>query len=172
MRYNLPVHFICLMEVLWQASEFSSIDRGTSISAEEDIRKTLARFANSFDLKNRTLMESALAEELTVDYSDLRGEPTKAITAREYAQARREALEALDTQHIIDNLEITIEGKRASVKASSMIFRSLDGVVFNTHARYHFRMFQDQDRGWVIDRIKQTVLWNEGDPDIHRGVKK
>ncbi len=107
------------------------------MSAEENIRTTIARFANSFDLKDWALMESALAEELTVDYSDLRGEPPKEITAREYAQARQEALEALDTQHIIGNLEITVDGQRASVGASSMIFRALDGSVFNTHARYH-----------------------------------
>ena len=37
------------------------------MSAEEDIRKTIARFANSFDLKDWALMESALAEVLTVD---------------------------------------------------------------------------------------------------------
>ena len=58
------------------------------MSAEEEIRKTIVRFANSFDLKDWALMESALAEELTVDYSDLRGGPSKEITAREYAQAR------------------------------------------------------------------------------------
>ena len=142
------------------------------MSAEEDIRKTIARFANSFDLKDWALMESALAEVLTVDYSDLRGGPPKQITAREYAEARREALEALDTQNIIGNLEITVDGKRASIGASSMIFRTLDGVVFNTHARYQFVLSEDQDQGWVIDRIKQTVLWNEGDPNIHSGVKK
>ncbi len=117
-------------------------------------------------------MESALADELTVDYSDLRGDPPKEITSREYAQARREALEALDTQHIIGNLEITVDGNKASVRASSMIFRALDDLVFNTHARYRFCLCKIQDRGWVIDRIKQTVLWNEGDPGIHSGVKK
>ena len=142
------------------------------MSAEDDIRKSIARFANSFDLKDWALMESVLAEDLTVDYSDLRGDPPTEVSAREYVQARREALDALDTPHIIANLEITIDGKQASVEASSMIFRTLDGLVFNTHARYHFRLFQDQDRGWVIDRIKQTVLWNEGDPGIHGGVKK
>ena len=117
-------------------------------------------------------MESALAEELTVDYSDLRGDPPEEMTSHEYVQARRDALEALDTQHMIGNLEITVDGKQGSVRASSMIFRSLDCVVFNTHARYLFRLYQDQDREWVIDRIKQTVLWNEGDPNIHSGVKK
>ncbi len=141
------------------------------MSTEEDIRKTIARYANSFDLKDWALMESALAEVLAVDYSDLRGGPPREITAREYAQARREALEALDTQHIIGNLEITVDGSRASVGTSSMIFRTLDGLVFNTHARYQFRLSKDQGRGWVIDRIRQTVLWNEGDPDIYTGVK-
>ena len=43
------------------------------MSAEEDIRKTIAQSANSIDLKDWALMESALAEVITVDYSDLRG---------------------------------------------------------------------------------------------------
>ena len=30
----------------------------------------------------------------------------------------------------------------------------------------------DQGRGWVTDRIKQTVLWNEGDPNIHSEAKR
>ena len=132
----------------------------------------LYKLANSFDLKDWALMKSVLAGKLTVDYSDLRGDPPKEITAREYAQARREALEALDTQHIIGNLEITVDADWASVEASSMIFPTLDGVVFNTHARYHFRVSKQKGRVWVIDRIEQTLLWNEGDPDIHSGVKK
>ena len=44
------------------------------MSTEEEIRKTIVRFGNSFDLKDWALMESVLSEELTVDYSDLRGE--------------------------------------------------------------------------------------------------
>ena len=56
--------------------------------------------------------------------------------------------------------------------AGGVIYRTLDGRVFNTHARYRFRLSQDHNRGWVIDRIKKTVLWNEGDPYIHGGVKK
>ena len=139
---------------------------------EENIRKTIAQFANSFDLKDWVLLESTLADVLTVDYSDQRGGRPQGVTASEYAQARRQSLEALDTQHIIGNLEITVAGKRASVMASSIIYRALNGAVFNTHARYLFGLSEDQDRGWVIDRIKHTVLWNEGDPAIHSGVKR
>ena len=77
---------------------------------------------------------------------------------------------AVDARHRrrkrLDSL-FTVDGKRAPVAASSMIFRALDGEVFNTHARYRFGLSEDQDRGWVIDRINQTVPWNEGNPDIH-----
>ena len=146
--------------------------RDPPTSAEEDIRRTIARFANSFDLEDWALTGSVPVEELTVDYSDLRGEPPKETTAREYAQARREALESLDTQHIIGSLEIAVDQKRASVGASSIIFQALDGRVFDTHARHHFGLSQDPGRGWAIDRIKQTVRWNEGDSDIHSEVKK
>ncbi len=141
------------------------------MSEEEAIHKTIASFASSFDLKDWALMESTLANDLTVDYSDLRGEAPKQITAREFTQARRDALAALDTQHIIDNLEITVDEARASVAASSMIFRRLGNLNFNTRARYQFRLSKDQDRGWVIAGIRQTVLWNEGDSSIHSGVK-
>ena len=146
------------------------------MSAEDDIRKTIAQFANSFDLKDWALLESALAGLITVDYSDLRGDLPKEIIGRGYVQARREALEKLDTQHIIGNLETTVDGERASVRASSMIFKALSGVVFNTRATRRFGLPRaqdgDQDRRWVIDGIKQTVLWDEGDPDIPSGVKK
>ena len=56
---------------------------------EENIRKTLARFASSFDQKDWTLLESVLTDELTVDYSDLRGDPPAKIAAGEYVEARR-----------------------------------------------------------------------------------
>ena len=96
------------------------------MSAEDDIRKTIAQFANSFDLKDWALLESALAGLITVDYSDLRGDLPKEIIGRGYVQARREALEKLDTQHIIGNLGITVDGERASVRASSMILQGFE----------------------------------------------
>ena len=55
---------------------------------EEDIRKTIVRFANSFGLKAWVVLESTLADVLTVDYSDLRVDPPAEITGHEYAQAR------------------------------------------------------------------------------------
>ena len=80
---------------------------------EEDIRKTIAQFANSIDLKDWALMESSLAEVLTVDHSDLRGDPPEEISAGEFVRARRDALEKLDTQHIIGNLAMGYRSDQA-----------------------------------------------------------
>lgn len=142
------------------------------MSAEEDIRKTIAQFANSFDLNDWTLLESSLANALTVDYTDLRENPPKDMTAHEYAENQRQALDGLYTQHVIGNLEIAVDGQRADVRASGVIFRASNDASFNTHARFVFGVSVDQDRGWVIDRIEQTVLWSEGNPDIQSEVKK
>ncbi len=139
---------------------------------EIDNQRTLARFANSFDLKDWDLMEPVLTEVLTVDYSDLRGDPPKEITAKEYVAARREALQHLDTQHIIGNLEIEVAGGEASVRASSLILRSRDSKSFNTHASYLFGLTEAQSGDWRIARIKQTPLRNEGDPAIHSGARR
>ena len=114
---------------------------------EGNIRKTLARFASSFDQKDWTLLESVLTDELTVDYSDLRGDPPAKIAAGEYVEARRQALEPLSTRHVISNLEITIEGRRAAVTASSVIFRRRGSAFFNTHATYQFGLSQHTQRG-------------------------
>jgi len=81
-------------------------------------------------------------------------------------------LEPLSTRHVISNLEITIEGRRAAVTASSVIFRRRGSAFFNTHATYQFGLSQHTQRGWLIDRIKQNVLWNEGDPTIHSGANQ
>lgn len=51
-----------------------------------------------------------------------------------------------------------------------MIFRNKAVEIFNTHAFYHFEL-QQQAEAWRITKIKQTVLWNEGESRIHQGAK-
>ncbi len=81
------------------------------------------------------------------------------------------ALEGLNTQNIIGNLEVDVSGGSASVRASSIIFPSLDQRVFNPHARYQWGMTRTGDRAWLISSTKYAVVWNEGDSAIHSGAK-
>tara|TARA_Y100000588_G_scaffold84939_2_gene89997 strand:+ start:119 stop:562 length:444 start_codon:yes stop_codon:yes gene_type:complete len=137
------------------------------MTVEESIRRTIAKFANSFALGDWDLMESTLAKKLAIDYSD----QPKETTGHEYAQGQREALELLNTQLILANVEIVVDGDQAEVRSSGAMLRVFKNLAFNTHSIYLFRLAQRENEEWVIDRIKQKVLWNEGDPNIHDGAR-
>ena len=134
-----------------------------------DIANIIARFANSFDEKDWNAMASVLADQIEVDYTDLRG--TKGIIARdEYVSRRKEALSELHTHHLLTNLEISENAGNARCKATGVIYRVRGERFYNSHVVYDFELAR---RGSVVEitRIKQTVLWHEGDPNIHKGAK-
>ena len=138
---------------------------------EIDNQRTLARFANSFDLKDWDLMESVLTEVLTVDYSDLRGDPPQGDHRQRVRSRPQRGPAASGHSTHLGNLEIEVAGGEASVRASSLILRSRDSKSFNTHASNLFGLTEAQSGDWRIARIKQTPLRNEGDPAIHGGAR-
>ena len=134
----------------------------------DEIRNLIACFANSFDLKDWKGMQSLLMEQVDCNYTSLR-KTKSTLTAEEYVQQRIQALEKIQTQHLFSNLEISISDDQAACRCSALILRRLQGDFFNTHAIYEFTLFYKNDR-WLIGKIKQEVLWNEGNPAIHAGV--
>ncbi|MBX9743258.1 MAG: nuclear transport factor 2 family protein [Chthoniobacterales bacterium] len=133
------------------------------------ISNLLFKFANNFDLKKWDEMERCLASQVDCDYTSLRGKK-EILTAKEYVHQRRSALEPLQMQHLFSNLEIDLLGEhQAACRCSALILRKREEKFFNTHAIYEFTCVRE--RGvWLISAIKQTVLWNEGDTEIHSGV--
>lgn len=136
----------------------------------ESIAKVLFKFANSFDLKDWQALENTLMDDIQCDYQDLRG-VFETCSKREYVNIRKKSLGHLKTQHLFSNLEITVEEGQASCQLSAVIYRQdNDGKQFNSHVIYHFHLVQLKDDEWRIKKIKQIVLWNEGDPLIHKGA--
>jgi SnoaL-like protein len=140
------------------------------VSVEFEIQRTISRFANSFDLKDWELMKSVLSDTVIVDYSDLRGEPAKEVDSDTYVQSRKDALANLHTHHLVGNFEIEFSQNSATVRASSTIFRRSEDRVFHTHAIYEFGLIKTLGAGWLIDSIKQSVLWNDGDSMVHKAA--
>jgi len=136
----------------------------------DTINNLLFKFANSFDLKDWDGMESCLAPQVDCDYSGLRGKK-ETLTVKEYVALRRSALEPLQTQHLFSNLEIDIsdDAHQTRCRCSALILRRRGEQFFNTHAIYEFVCVQKNKR-WLLSKIKQTVLWNEGDSTIHSGA--
>ena len=135
------------------------------------IQEVIARFANSFDLKDWSGLEACFTESLYTDYSDLRGTPPQQISAREYAESRRESLDHLKLHHLVSNYEINFtDSNTATCRASMIVWRKSDEEEFTSHCVYIFQ-FTKFDSAWKIRGITQNVLWNEGTSSIHKGAR-
>ncbi|HEY6101342.1 MAG TPA: nuclear transport factor 2 family protein [Anaeromyxobacter sp.] len=134
-----------------------------------DIQSTIGAFATSFDLKDWAGLEAVLADEIEVDYSDLRGEKGK-VARSAYIAKRRTALEPLETHHLLGNLELEASADAASCRASGVIYRRKADEFFHSHVVYRFGLRRDE-RGWRIASITQRVLWSEGNPALHSGAR-
>ncbi|MFN8412881.1 MAG: nuclear transport factor 2 family protein [Anaerolineales bacterium] len=137
----------------------------------ESIQQLIAHFANSFDLKDWQGLEACFSDSIYTDYSDLRGTPPETVRSSDYVKARREALDSLKLHHLVSNYEIAFPGvDLATCRASMMVWRKSETEEFTTHCVYDFQLIRQMGK-WRINGITQKVLWNEGQPAIHKGVK-
>jgi hypothetical protein len=135
------------------------------------IQRVIARFANSFDIKDWNGLEACFTESLYTDYSDLRGTPPQNISANEYTQSRRESLEHLKLHHLVSNYEIDFsDANTATCRASMIVWRKSDEQEFTSHCLYIFQMTK-MGSEWKISGVTQRVLWNEGASSIHKGAQ-
>lgn len=132
------------------------------------VRDLVVRFANAFDLQDWNALRACLAVEIHVDYSAFRGEPPKIVAAEDYVASRASALAALKTQHLSTNHQVTIAGDRAECFSAFLIHRiaPASGDFLDTAGHYWHGCARMPD-GWRIERIRQTVLWTRGTPEIH-----
>ena len=137
----------------------------------QDVKNLIACFANSFDLKDWGGLGAILADQIECDYSDFRGDVTT-CKKEDYVSLREEALQPLKTQHLFSNFEIELKGNTANCRASALILRrNNEGISFDTHALYDFRL-KKINNAWNIVKIKQMVLWHDGNPTIHSGSRQ
>jgi hypothetical protein len=135
------------------------------------IQELIPRFANSFDTKDWDILKDCLADSVYTDYTDLRGTPPETISAAAYVKSRQESLQHLTTHHLSGNYEIQYaDTLQATCRASMIIWRKSGDAQFTTHCVYMFRLKKINSE-WKIAGITQKVLWNEGNPAIHRTTK-
>ena len=142
-----------------------------SVDDRLKIQGVIARFANSFDVKDWNGLEACFTESLYTDYSDLRGTPPQTISANEYVRARCESLDPLKLHHLVSNYEIDLtDSDHATCRASMVVWRRSNEEEFTSHCVYIFQLMK-QDSDWKISGITQKILWNDGTSSIHQGAK-
>ena len=141
------------------------------IQDQFQIQQVIARFANSFDIKDWSGLEACFTESLFTDYSDLRGTPPQNVSAAEYARSRRESLDHLKLHHLVSNYEIdSSDSETATCRASMIVWRRSEQEEFTSHCFYIFQLTRI-DSDWKISGITQKILWNEGTSSVHTGAK-
>jgi hypothetical protein len=136
-----------------------------------EMQDVIARFANCFDRKDWSGLESCFTNSLYTDYSDLRSTAPETIKASKYVAARREALDHLKLHHLVSNYEFDfLSADRATCRASMIVWRKSDVEEFTSHCVYEFQLIK-QEVNWKISGITQKILWNEGQASIHSGAK-
>lgn len=138
-----------------------------------EIQNLIARFANSFDLKQWDVLVQCLTEQVYTDYSELRGSPQQTLSRADYVSLREIALAELRTHHLVSNLQFTwVTLAKIKLNVSMLIYRKAnDGQVFNTHCLYQLEVVKEAEQ-WLICSIVQKVFWSDGQAAIHAGVEK
>ena len=103
----------------------------------DDIANVINRFAHSFDVRDWEGIKNVSADLIQLDYTDLRG-TRETLPKEQYVSLPKTVLQELNTQHIPSNLDIQVDGKRASCLASAIIFSKKDDEHFDTHVIYRF----------------------------------
>ncbi len=137
----------------------------------DKIQSLIARFANSFDVKDWDGLRSCFTDELYTDYSDLRGAPPQTVPAVDYVKSRRESLDHLKLHHLVGNYEVDFpDSNSARCRASMIVWRRGDAEESASHCVYIFQLTKQAD-DWEISGITQKILWNEGAASIQSGSK-
>lgn len=128
--------------------------------------------ANAFDKQDWQKLRNYLADEIYIDYSELRQELPKQVTAEAYVQQRVTSLTGLKTLHISTNHEVTINENNAQCWSAYRIYRldpegKTEQNQLNTVGNYQHQFVQVEGI-WKLTAIKQTVILSSGDRRIHK----
>jgi hypothetical protein len=139
-----------------------------------DLSDLLSRFFQAFDDKNWPMMRECLCDEVFTDYSAFRGVPAAMLSADDYVEQRRTALQALDMQHNFLNLRIEVDDgtDTATARCNYIVlrFHSLYDGYYHSQGHYLFG-FARRGGVWKISRIAQHLLRSQGDPEIHGAIR-
>ncbi len=140
-----------------------------------EITDMILRLAYAMDMQDWTALRDCLANELDVDYTALRGETRRIMSADDFVEKRAKDLAGLRTQHISTNHLVSIHGDHAECTSCFLIHRVDPAKTEDNHfdtAGHYLHGLTRTANGWRIDRIRQTVLWNRGNPEIHGALRR
>lgn len=131
---------------------------------KSEIRELLHRYARAVDTKNWALLETVFTEDAHLDYSSVGYPPG---SRDDVLKLLGGALEQVPmTQHFVTNIEIDLDGDRATVRAMFYNPMRLPQRTELTYCggNYHHEVVRTAE-GWRSARLTEENLWFVGNPD-------
>ncbi|GAA2591437.1 hypothetical protein GCM10010435_82720 [Winogradskya consettensis] len=121
----------------------------------------LHRVARAMDTRDWDLLEACYAPDAQGDYTNAGADGRAAIVA-----STRGFLEPLDaTQHLLGNVEVTLDGDTATTHATFIAQHVRAGGQFLLGGNYDDTLRRTAD-GWQITNRRIRGIWSNGDPAV------
>ncbi|PYE18388.1 SnoaL-like protein [Paraburkholderia silvatlantica] len=135
------------------------------ISDRQHIADLLYRSLRCTDEKHIDELQNCYTEELVIDFGEVK--PPQQLAAKDLAAWARRAYALVKTQHMMFNVEITLDGDHASsLSCGHALHQRTDtGDFWHIYPRYEFG-YSRTENGWRISRIKMTPVFEEGNPAL------
>lgn len=136
------------------------------------LQHLLFRFMRSFDEKDWLTMNDCLAKTIYCDYSSFRNVKPGRVSNSTFVKQRIERLKNLKTQHNVSNVEIGSSTNFGLIQCNYTIYRfgqKFNGSkknYFHSYGHYTFKCKYEKNE-WLIFEIVQTLLVNDGNPEIY-----
>jgi 3-phenylpropionate/cinnamic acid dioxygenase small subunit len=124
-----------------------------------EIRELLFRYARGVDTQDWALLTSVFTPDAQLDYTSVDG---PAGSRDEVVAWLAQALTPVPmTQHFVTNIEIDLQGDRASVRAmfyNPMQLPGIDGLAYSG-GNYHHQVVRTPE-GWRSERLVEETKWS------------
>lgn len=131
-----------------------------------EIGQLIVNYGLAFDMKDWALHRSVFTDEIEMDFSASIGDGLVTMQADDWVEAVKPFFENLDgTQHIAMPLSIQIDGDTAYVRSmlnATHHLRNDRGGDLQTMVGYYDNWLVRTEEGWKIQKVVQTITWNEG----------
>ncbi|GLY00406.1 MULTISPECIES: nuclear transport factor 2 family protein [Actinoplanes] len=128
---------------------------------QADVTAVLYRAARAMDSRDWDLLADCYAPDARGDYTNAVAEDRDAILA-----SARGFLGTLDaTQHLVGNVEVTVDGDTATTHATFIAQHVRAGGHFLMGGNYDDTLRRTAD-GWKITNRRIRGIWADGDPAV------
>ena len=133
------------------------------------IQETVHQLFIATDQKDWTTVETAFAQEVSLDYSSMSGQPAAVLTPQQITDAWKSILPGFEhTHHQIGNMITNADGNQATVFCYGTATHYLNhkaGNVWTVVGTYDFDLEKDND-AWKISKMKFNFKYQDGNTEL------